>query len=120
LLLDGACRLIADEKHAVGTNDFVPIVVREVARVALQWNAAAVIMTHNHPYNTKQASKQDKMQIKDLGSRLRGIGIALVDSIIITDKECISMRSGAEIDNLNVDDYGIRAILDSTAWFDAY
>ena len=49
LFLDRKNVLIADEAQAKGTVDHVPVYPREVARRALELNASALILVHNHP-----------------------------------------------------------------------
>ena len=49
LFLDRKNVLIADEEQAKGTVDHVPVYPREVVKRALEVNASALIMVHNHP-----------------------------------------------------------------------
>lgn len=49
LYLDRKNVLIADEEQARGTVDHVPVYPREVIRRALELNASALILVHNHP-----------------------------------------------------------------------
>ena len=49
LFLDRKNVLIADEAQARGTVDHVPVYPREVAKRALELNASALILVHNHP-----------------------------------------------------------------------
>ena len=49
LFLDRKNVLIADEEQARGTVDHVPVYPREVVKRALELNASAIILVHNHP-----------------------------------------------------------------------
>lgn len=49
LLLDRKNALIADEEQGRGTVDHVPVYPREVMKRALEANASALILVHNHP-----------------------------------------------------------------------
>jgi DNA repair protein RadC len=49
LFLDRKNVLIADEEQAKGTVDHVPVYPREVVKRALEVNASALILVHNHP-----------------------------------------------------------------------
>lgn len=49
LYLDRKNVLIADEEQARGTVDHVPVYPREVVKRALELNASALILVHNHP-----------------------------------------------------------------------
>jgi len=49
LYLDRKNVLIADEEQAKGTVDHVPVYPREAVKRALELNASALILVHNHP-----------------------------------------------------------------------
>ena len=59
LFLDRKNVLIADEPQAKGTVDHVPVYPREVARRALELNASALILVHNHPSGDPTPSDAD-------------------------------------------------------------
>ncbi len=58
LYLDRKNVLIADEEQAKGTVDHVPVYPREVAKRALELNASALILVHNHPSGTPRPRKR--------------------------------------------------------------
>lgn len=49
LFLDRKNQVIADEQQQRGTVDHTPVYPREVVKRALELNAAALILVHNHP-----------------------------------------------------------------------
>lgn len=49
LFLDNRNRLLADEPQAQGTVNHTPVYPREVVKRALEVNATAIILVHNHP-----------------------------------------------------------------------
>ena len=59
LFLDRKNVLIADEAQGKGTVDHVPVYPREVARRALELNASALILVHNHPSGDPTPSDAD-------------------------------------------------------------
>ena len=59
LFLDRKNTLIADEEQARGTVDHVPVYPREVAKRALELNASALILVHNHPSGDPTPSQVD-------------------------------------------------------------
>ena len=59
LFLDRKNVLIADEAQAKGTVDHVPVYPREVAKRALELNASAIILVHNHPSGDPTPSQAD-------------------------------------------------------------
>lgn len=83
LFLDQKNRLIADEVQQVGTVNHTPIYPREVMRRALEVNASALILVHNHPSGDSSPSRADielTLKIQEIGAQL---GIKLHDHIVI-------------------------------------
>ena len=91
--LDRKNVLIADEEQARGTVDHVPVYPREVVRRALQLNASAIILIHNHPSGDPTPSDEDISMTAKVGEACDALGITLHDHIII-GKSCeLSFRS---------------------------
>jgi DNA repair protein RadC len=59
LYLDRKNVLIADEAQAEGTVDHVPVYPREIVKRALELNASALILVHNHPSGDPTPSRSD-------------------------------------------------------------
>ena len=93
LFLDRKNVLIADEEQARGTVDHVPVYPREVVKRALELNASALILVHNHPSGDPTPSESDigmTMQIRDAAEVL---GIVLHDHLIVGKGRELSFRS---------------------------
>ena len=93
LFLDRKNVLIADEPQARGTVDHVPVYPREVVKRALELNASALILVHNHPSGDPTPSDADiavTHQIKEAASIL---GVALHDHLIIGKDRELSFRA---------------------------
>jgi DNA repair protein RadC len=93
LFLDRKNVLIADEAQAKGTVDHVPVYPREVVKRALELNASALILVHNHPSGDPTPSEADisvTMQIQDAAATL---GITLHDHLIIGKDRELSFRA---------------------------
>ena len=91
--LDRKNILIADEEQARGTVDHVPVYPREVVKRALQLNASALILVHNHPSGDPTPSEADIVMTRQIEAAATTMGITLHDHIII-GKSCeISFRS---------------------------
>jgi DNA repair protein RadC len=93
LYLDRKNVLIADEEQARGTVDHVPVYPREVVKRALELNASALILVHNHPSGDPTPSEADitvTHQIKDAADLM---GITLHDHLIIGKSREVSFRS---------------------------
>ncbi len=92
LFTDVRHRLIASEALATGTLDRVCIYPREVVRLALKHNAAAVIFAHNHPGGRAEPSENDMAITKKLQQVMGCIEVTLLDHLIVTSTEVWSFR----------------------------
>jgi DNA repair protein RadC len=93
LFLDRRNVLIADEVQHRGTIDHTPVYPREVARRALELDASAIIMVHNHPSNDPAPSKADIEMTKIVRDTLAALGIVLHDHIIISRRGHTSFQA---------------------------
>lgn len=82
LFLDKRNALIADEVMGWGTIDHAPVYPREVARRALELDASAVILTHNHPSGDPTPSSADIDMTRQLVEALRPLRISVHDHVI--------------------------------------
>ncbi len=93
LFLDGRNRLIADEVQGRGTVGHTPAYPREVVRRALELNATAVVLAHNHPSGDPTPSREDIAMTKDIQRAAQTMGITVHDHIIVGRAGCISLRA---------------------------
>jgi DNA repair protein RadC len=85
LLLDNRHRLIRSEILFRGTIDRASVHPREVVRVAMEANAAAVILYHNHPSGIAEPSQADEVVTRRLREALQLIDVRVLDYLIIGD-----------------------------------
>ena len=91
LTLDGANRLISKRIITIGTLTSSLVHPREVFAEAISDRAASIIVAHNHPSGNLQSSDADRQvteRLKEVGVLL---GINLVDHIIVTSKDFVSI-----------------------------
>ncbi|AHD02576.1 RadC family protein [Leisingera methylohalidivorans] len=93
LFLDRKNVLIADEEQARGTVDHVPVYPREVAKRALEINASALILVHNHPSGDPTPSDSDLSMTTQVQAALSALGITLHDHLIIGKSTELSFRA---------------------------
>lgn len=93
LFLDRKNVLIADEEQASGTVDHVPVYPREVAKRALELNASALILVHNHPSGDPTPSEADIEMTRAVDEALRALGIVLHDHLIVGKSRELSFKS---------------------------
>lgn len=93
LYLDRKNVLIADEEQARGTVDHVPVYPREVVKRALELNASALILVHNHPSGDPTPSEADVSMTCQVQDAARALGIVVHDHLIIGKSREISFKS---------------------------
>lgn len=94
LFLDRKNTLIADEEQAKGTVDHVPVYPREVVKRALELNASALILVHNHPSGDPTPSQADITMTLQIQDACQVLGLTLHDHLIIGKGREVSFRSG--------------------------
>ncbi len=85
--------LIADELQQRGTIDHTPVYPREVIKRALELEASALIMVHNHPSGDTTPSPADIDMTKRIKSIARSLNIEIHDHIIVSRKGYYSFKS---------------------------
>ncbi|MDF1720913.1 MAG: DNA repair protein RadC [Minwuia sp.] len=93
LFLDRKNKLIADELQQKGTVDHTPVYPREVVKRALQLEASALIMVHNHPSGDPMPSHADIEMTKLVRDAAKAVGVTLHDHLVIGKGQEISFRS---------------------------
>ena len=93
LFLDRKNVLIADEEQAKGTVDHVPVYPREVVKRALELNASALILVHNHPSGDPTPSQADISMTAQVRDAAQVLGITLHDHLIIGRGRELSFRA---------------------------
>jgi len=92
LFLDIKNVLIADEAQQKGTVDHVPVYPREVAKRALELNASALILVHNHPSGDPSPSQADIDMTTRVSVALSALSITLHDHVIIGKNQTVSFH----------------------------
>lgn len=90
LFLDNQNRVIADEVMFEGTIDAASVYPREVVKRALEHNAAALILAHNHPSGVAEPSQADRRITRRLSDALGLVDIRVLDHFVIGDGEVVS------------------------------
>lgn len=89
-MLNNRHHLIACEEMFRGTIDGASVHPREVIKAALNVNAAAVIIAHNHPSGVAQPSQADELITRRLKEALALVDIRLLDHFIVTNSGTFS------------------------------
>ncbi len=91
LLLDNRHRVIEFSELFRGTIDGATVHPREVVKLALGANAAAVILAHNHPSGVAEPSRADELITRRLRDALSLVDIRLLDHIVVGEACCVSL-----------------------------
>ncbi len=92
LFLDRKNALIAHERQQRGTVNHTPVYTREVVKRALELQASALILVHNHPSGDPTPSKDDIAVTLDIVKAARPLGVVVHDHLIIGRGRHTSLR----------------------------
>ena len=92
IFLDKKNNIIADEKMGSGTVDHTPVYPREVIKRALELNATALIIAHNHPSGDPSPSHADIEMTHKLRDMAQGFNIALHDHLVVSRGAVLSFK----------------------------
>ncbi|HIE9857633.1 TPA: JAB domain-containing protein [Klebsiella pneumoniae] len=90
LYLNQQNQLIAHETLFAGSINSTEVHPREVVKRALFFNAAAVILAHNHPSGDTSPSKADKTITQRLVQALQLVDIRVPDHLIVGGTQILS------------------------------
>jgi DNA repair protein RadC len=90
LFLDAQHRLLRLEEMFHGTLSQTSVYPREVARRALELNAAAVILAHNHPSGVAEPSRADETLTTALVATLKLVDVRVLDHLVIAQGAVVS------------------------------
>ena len=91
LMLDSRHRVIAFEELFRGTLDGASVYPREVVKLALEHNAAALILVHNHPSGDPEPSMADRNLTTKLQDALNLVGVRTLDHVVVGQEDCVSL-----------------------------
>jgi len=91
MFLDSQHRLIRIEEMFRGTLSQTSVYPREVVLRALTLQASAVVLAHNHPSGSAQASRADQALTQALKSALALVDVRVLDHFVVTATEAQSM-----------------------------
>ncbi|EJB5018632.1 DNA repair protein RadC [Salmonella enterica] len=90
LFLNNQHQLLACETLFTGTINHTEVYPREIVKAALRYNAAAVILAHNHPSGTAEPSRADRLITSNLQNTLLLVDVRILDHFIIGHREIVS------------------------------
>lgn len=98
ILLDNQHGVLGYEILFLGTIDGAAVYPREVVKTVLDYNAAAVIFTHNHPSGVAEPSQADRTITARLTHLLESIDVKVLDHLIIGGTDIVSFAERGLLD----------------------
>ena len=92
LFLDAKNRLMRDHVHQRGTVDHTPAYPRQICVRALELQAAALVLVHNHPAGDPCPSRADVEMTNRVRDALKLIDVALHDHIVVAPGDAFSFK----------------------------
>ncbi|QXT34857.1 JAB domain-containing protein [Sphingomonas sanguinis] len=96
LYLDAGHRLLLDEVAAEGTVDSLSFYAREIVIRALEVGAVGLVLAHNHPGGSPDASPADLAATDALVRACSPLGIAVLDHLVVAEQGTRSLRVGTK------------------------
>jgi DNA repair protein RadC len=90
IMLDAQCRLIEFVELFRGSVSQASVYPREVVKEALAFNAAAVILCHNHPSGVAEPSRADEALTVNLKSALSLVDVRVIDHLVVAGRDITS------------------------------
>lgn len=90
LFLDAQNRVLQQEELFAGTLTQTSVYPREVVKRALQHNAAAVILAHNHPSGVAEPSRADELLTQALKEALALVEVRVLDHFVVAGNRTLS------------------------------
>jgi DNA repair protein RadC len=91
LYLDAQNRLLRSEELFRGTLSQTSVHPREVVKQALRFNAASVILAHNHPSGVAEPSRADELLTRALRDALALVDVRVHDHLIVAGPAAVSL-----------------------------
>ena len=91
LYLSNRNQLISYEELFFGTIDGATVHVREIVKLGLALNAAAIICAHNHPSGVCEPSHADEMITKRIKDACALMEIRMLDHLIVSGTDAVSL-----------------------------
>lgn len=90
IFLNNQHKLICYEELFFGTINQSPVFPREIAKRAMELNAAAVILAHNHPSGVAEPSVADREITKVIRQALNVLDVRVLDHLVVGAQEVYS------------------------------
>ncbi|RZF64303.1 DNA repair protein [Sphingomonas populi] len=90
--VDPEWRLLGVRTRPSNEPHTVEVPIRIIVADALTFDAAGVVMAHNHPSGDPTPSEGDRALTRRLARALDGVGVRLIDHLVLAGRETASFR----------------------------
>lgn len=92
IYLDAKNRVLLEREIYIGTLNAATVSTRDVLRIALEENAAGMIVFHNHPSGDPAPSSEDISFTRRLSEASKLLGVDLIDHLILGTNRFVSLK----------------------------
>lgn len=100
LCLNHLGQVLSFEIVMTGSVDSVGLSIRDIVSKVIKSNATAAVIAHNHPSGVALPSLQDVAATRELKHALKSISVQLIDHIIISSEDYVSMALSNEFSDI--------------------
>ena len=93
IFLDSRHRLLGWDELFLGSINRAHVHAREVLRRAMEYNAAAVVLAHNHPSGNAEPSQADLYITRELEELLEKVDIKVLDHLVVAGSGWVSLAA---------------------------
>ena len=103
ILLNSSRQLLYSGIISDGSINAVPLYIRPLARMCIDYEADSIILSHNHLSGNVSPSQEDLIMTKQVEMALIGLGITLRDHIILSGKSEFSFLTSGLLERMAED-----------------
>lgn len=100
MLMDPKGKLLYCDMVNEGSVNACSVYVRDVVRLALQYNALSAVLAHNHPSGNCLPSAQDIATTRTVANALSGVDVVLMDHVIFSNPDYLSLAQSGFMEDL--------------------
>lgn len=101
MILNSRGQVVYNNIIAEGSVSMVPIYIKKIMELCIEYDADTVLLAHNHPSGNPAPSKGDIVATKEVQIALDSIYITLSDHLIFTDTDFVSMKKSGWLEDIS-------------------
>jgi len=124
VILNSKGQVVYNNIIAEGSVSMVPVYIKQIMQLCVEYNADTIILAHNHPSGNPSPSKGDVVATKEVQMAVESIYVTMHDHMIFTDTDYFSMRGSGWLESIVRGTEQVRqnalaeAMADERAWLE--